>query len=95
MAWWKEALYDTCSLITRDKLLLERAALARHFPKSILALEESFSADQLRKETAGRMKRLAARPAFGNRVGGCSPECRGWMTLPACCGDSMPRRCRT
>jgi len=56
MIWWKRALYDTCSLITLDKLLLERAALVRHFPKSILALEESFSADQLRKATARRMK---------------------------------------
>lgn len=56
MTWWKKALYDTCSLITLDKLLLERAALVRHFPMSILALEKSFSADQLRKDTARRMK---------------------------------------
>lgn len=56
MIWWRKALYDTCSLITLDKLLLERAALVRHFPKSILALEESFCGDQLRKATARRMK---------------------------------------
>jgi hypothetical protein len=56
MSWWKKALYDTCSLITLDKLLLERVALTRHFPTSIIALEESFSADQLREETATRMR---------------------------------------
>ncbi|MCI0456000.1 MAG: hypothetical protein L0Z62_03345 [Gemmataceae bacterium] len=38
MSWWKTALYDTCSIITLDKLLLERASLARHFPTSIAAL---------------------------------------------------------
>lgn len=57
MAWWKQSLYDTCSLITLDKLLLERATMARHFPKSVLALEKSFSADQLRVQTAKRMRR--------------------------------------
>jgi len=56
MSWWTTALYDTCSLITLDKLLLERAALVRHFPKSILALERSFCGDQLRKDTAERMR---------------------------------------
>jgi hypothetical protein len=56
MTWWKKALYDTCSLLTLDKLLLERAALVRHFPRSILALEKSFTVDQLRRDTARRMK---------------------------------------
>ena len=56
MSWWKKALYDTCSLITLDKLLLQRAAIARHFSSSIMALEESFTADQLREETAKRMR---------------------------------------
>ena len=55
MKWWMKALYDTCSLITLDKLLLERPALARYFPKCVLALEQSFSADRLREETALRM----------------------------------------
>jgi len=56
MEWWTKALYDTCSLITLDKLLLERPAFARHFPKGILALEQSFSADQLREESVQRMQ---------------------------------------
>lgn len=56
MSWWKTALYDTCSIITLDKLLLERASLARHFPTSITALDESFTADQLKEETAERMR---------------------------------------
>lgn len=56
MSWWKTALYDTCSIITLDKLLLERRSLARHFPTSIAALEESFTADQLREDTGRRMR---------------------------------------
>ncbi len=56
MTWWNTALYDTCSLITLDKLLLERPGLVRHFPTSILALEESFTEDQLRAETIGRIR---------------------------------------
>jgi hypothetical protein len=56
MNWWKTALHDTCSIITLDKILLERAGFARHFPKSIVALEQSFTADQLREETVRRMR---------------------------------------
>lgn len=56
MKWWMKALYDTCSLITLDKLLVERPALARHFPKCLLALEQSFSTDRLREETVERMQ---------------------------------------
>jgi predicted nucleic acid-binding protein len=56
MNWWKTALYDTCSLISLDKLLLERAGMARHFPTSIAALEESFKGDQLREDTGQRMR---------------------------------------
>ena len=57
MKWWMTALYDTCSIITLDKLLLDRPAFARFFPKKALALEKSFSADQLREETVERMKK--------------------------------------
>ena len=56
MTWWKAALFDTCSLITLDKAILEQADFAAHFPTSILALEDSFAADQLRAETVGRMR---------------------------------------
>lgn len=56
MSWWTRALYDTCSIITLDKLLMERAALVRYFPNRILALEQTFSGNQLRQETAERMK---------------------------------------
>jgi hypothetical protein len=57
MSWWKAALFDTCSLITLDKLLLVRPGLARQFPSSILALAESFTKDQMREETVQRMYR--------------------------------------
>lgn len=56
MSWWKTALYDTCSLITLDKLLLDRPSLSRQFPSDILALDESFTTDQMREETAERMR---------------------------------------
>lgn len=56
MSWWTTALYDTCSLITLDKLLLERPGLSRLFPKTVLALEESFSLGQMREVTAERLR---------------------------------------
>lgn len=58
MSWWKTAIYDTCSLITLDKLLQERHTLSRYFPKKVLALEVSLSADQMNSETADRMREL-------------------------------------
>lgn len=58
MSWWKTAIYDTCSLITLDKLLQERRSISRYFPKKILALEVSLSADQMYEETAERMREL-------------------------------------
>ena len=64
MPWWDNALYDTCSLITLDKLLLDHPELAPHF-RHVVALEASFSADQLRETTAQRMRprvTLAAMP---------------------------------
>ncbi|CAN5434235.1 hypothetical protein BH10PLA2_BH10PLA2_30190 [soil metagenome] len=58
MSWWKTALYDTCSLITIDKLLQDRPGLSRWFPKKFLALGVSLSADQMYAETAERMKEI-------------------------------------
>ncbi len=55
MSWWKTALYDTCSLITFDKLLQDRPSLSRWFPNKLLALEVSLSADQMYAETAKRV----------------------------------------
>lgn len=56
MQWWQTALYDTCSLITLDKLLLVQPGMARHFPATIMALEAAFSLDQLRTDTIERMQ---------------------------------------
>lgn len=58
MSWWMKGIYDTCSLITIDKLLREKQSLSRHFPKKLLALEVSLSADQMYEETAERMRGL-------------------------------------
>ena len=55
MSWWKTALYDTCSLITFDKLLQDRPSLSRWFPTKLLGLEVSLSADQMYVETAERV----------------------------------------
>ncbi len=56
MSWWKTALYDTCSLITLDKLLQDAPSLSKFFPQKVWALEESFNADQMRVETSERLK---------------------------------------
>jgi hypothetical protein len=56
MPWWKRALFDTCSIITLDKILLDRPRLLSQFPKTILALDESFTVEQMREDTAQRMK---------------------------------------
>jgi hypothetical protein len=52
MPWWNNALYDTCSLITLDKMLLDYPEMEQHF-QGILTLEASFWTDQLRRDTAG------------------------------------------
>ena len=56
MSWWKTALYDTCSLLTLDKLLLESPGLSRQFTKNALALDESFAPQQMSEETAERLR---------------------------------------
>jgi hypothetical protein len=55
MSWWTKALYDTCSLITLDKLLLDQPGMEAHFHEA-QALDESFTADQMRPDTAERMR---------------------------------------
>ena len=55
MPWWINALYDTCSLTTLDKMLLDHVEMAVHF-QGVLAIEASFGADQLRRDTAVRMQ---------------------------------------
>lgn len=55
MPWWNDALYDTCSLITLDKIFQDHPEMETHF-RMVLALEASFRSDQLRKATASRMQ---------------------------------------
>ena len=55
MPWWTNALYDTCSLITPDKILLDHPEIEAHV-QPILSIEPCFQADQLRQETAARMQ---------------------------------------
>ncbi len=55
MHWWDSALYDTCSLITLDKMLIDDPALDCFFP-DIRTIEECLSRDNLRKESADRIR---------------------------------------
>lgn len=64
MSWWKTALYDTCSLVTLDKLYQDRSSLSRCFPRKVLALDQSFLDGHMREDIAARMKL---------RVQTCSP----------------------
>jgi len=60
MSWWKTAIYDTCSLITLDKLFQDHPTLSRWFPKEALAIEAGLSADQMYPDTAKRVKRFVS-----------------------------------
>ena len=53
--WWHNALYDTCSIITVDKMLLDDPTLARFFP-SMATVEPCLDKDNLRADVAGRMR---------------------------------------
>lgn len=55
MSWWNNALYDTCSLITIANILLDHDGLSSHFT-AFLAIEISFSAEQMRAETRERLQ---------------------------------------
>lgn len=55
MSWWPDALYDTCSIITVDKMLLDDPALARFFP-SMATVEPCLAKDNLRVDVADRMR---------------------------------------
>jgi hypothetical protein len=55
VSWWNNALYDTCSLITVDKILLDYSELEKHF-HDLLAIELTFSSDQMRQDTIDRMR---------------------------------------
>lgn len=56
MSWWKRAICDTCSLLTVHALLSNDSAFQRHFPTTMLALERSFSVDQMCEKTASRIR---------------------------------------
>jgi len=56
MNWWNQALFDTCSVITLDKLRQEEPQIARHFSVSIKVIAATFSEDQLNEDTSVRMQ---------------------------------------
>lgn len=56
MDWWNHALFDTCSVITLDKLRQEGSLIAGHFSVSIKVIAATFSEDQLNEGTSARMQ---------------------------------------
>jgi hypothetical protein len=52
---WKNALYDTYSLVTLDALLQRDPNVGGKLP-GMLAVEESFSSRRMRSETANRLR---------------------------------------
>ncbi|MBM4320227.1 MAG: hypothetical protein FJ125_09755 [Deltaproteobacteria bacterium] len=56
--WWDDALFDTCSLITVDKVLAIEPVLAAHFSRQ-RCLEANLSGDQLRPDAAARVRQRA------------------------------------
>lgn len=64
---WNNFLYDTCCLITVDKILLDYPLMESYF-QGIMAIEESFSRDRMKEETVNRIRprvRLVALPPIG------------------------------
>ena len=53
--WWTDALYDTCSVITVDKMLLDDPSLVRFFP-SMTTIEPCLATDNLNADVAERMR---------------------------------------
>jgi len=53
--WWHEALFDTCSLITLDKMRQDHPEIMEHFT-TVLAIEPCLSADQMRIDYSTRLR---------------------------------------
>lgn len=53
--WWHEAIFDTCSLITLDKMFQDDPELEVFFPR-LRSIVEVFSSDNLKAEIRDRMR---------------------------------------
>lgn len=60
MDWWNQAIFDTCSVITLDKVRQISPQIGKYFPKTIQVIAATFSNDQLHKETAERMRNFVS-----------------------------------
>jgi|694.fasta_scaffold05056_11 predicted nucleic acid-binding protein len=58
MYWWNQAIFDTCSVITLDKIREIDPEIGNCFPKTIRVIEATFAIDQLRDDTVERMRRV-------------------------------------
>ncbi len=55
MKWWHNTLFDTCSLITLDHILVDHGDFKKYF-KGIYAIEECLTEDNLLAETSDRIR---------------------------------------
>jgi predicted nuclease of predicted toxin-antitoxin system len=55
--WWDKALFDTCSLITLDKINLDHPEIMKHF-ETVRVIEPSLSSDNLYLATAERLRKF-------------------------------------
>ncbi len=56
MDWWNQAIFDTCSVITLDKIRQIDPKIGKCFPKTIRVIDATFAEDQLREDTVNRMR---------------------------------------
>ena len=56
MDWWNQAIFDTCSVITLDKIRQIDPKIGKYFPKTIRVIDATFAEDQLREDTVNRMR---------------------------------------
>ena len=56
MDWWNQAVFDTCSVITLDKIRQIDPKIGKCFPKTIRVIDATFAEDQLREDTVNRMR---------------------------------------
>ena len=56
MDWWNQAVFDTCSVITLDKIRQIDPKIGKYFPKTIRVIDATFAEDQLREDTVNRMR---------------------------------------
>lgn len=69
MTWWHTALFDSCSLITLDKMIQVSPGLERHFPPSVTVIKDSLEMDGVYPATISRLsERINRMDSIGGAV---------------------------